>query len=67
MVNGLTDIVSTVSVPKSEYEDLIRESETLDILKKLFKDNKYVSDTTIRSILHVEYIEKGEENNGSPE
>ena len=32
---GLTDLVSTVTISKSEYEDLVRESNTLRIIENL--------------------------------
>ena len=59
-LNGLTDLIETVSVPKSEYENLIRESETLDILRTIFRNQKYIAPETIRDILGVEYLESEE-------
>lgn len=57
-VNGLTDICVTVNVPKSEYEDLIRESNTFRIIKNLVESQKYVDAETIRNILGIEFVEK---------
>lgn len=33
--NHITDLVSTVTISKSEYEDLVRESNTLRIIENL--------------------------------
>lgn len=53
-INGITDIVEIINVPKSEYENLIRESETLAIIKDLYKAKKYVDADDMRRILNVE-------------
>jgi hypothetical protein len=63
---GITDIVATVTVPKPEYETLIRGSEQIDIIKSLLAKNEYVSTGDLRVILNVEKPEEGkEENNGN--
>lgn len=48
---GLTDLVATVTVPKTEYEMLVRESERLDILKNFIKKGKYITTDDIKAIL----------------
>lgn len=58
-VNGITDIVTTVTVPKSEYEALLRESETLSIVKVLYETKKYIDADDMRNILGVGLVEKG--------
>lgn len=56
---GLTDIIATVTVPKPEYETLIRESEQIDIIKSMLRKNEYVSTGDLRVILNVEKPEEG--------
>ena len=53
-MNGITDIVATVTVPKTEYEILVRESERLDVLKNFIKNGKYTTIDEVKSILGVE-------------
>lgn len=60
-MNGITDIVATVTVPKPEYESLVRESERLDILKSFIKKGKYITTDDIKAILGDEERE-GEQN-----
>ena len=55
---GLTDLVATVTLPKSEYEELIRDSERVQVIERYMNGNKYASATDIAAILG---IEKGEE------
>lgn len=60
-IKGLTDFCETVNVPKPEYEDLIRESNTCRIIENLVESQKYVDAETIRNILGIEFVErKGE-------
>ena len=54
MTNGLSDVFSTVSVPKPEYEDLVRDSEKLEIIKRKVKANKYVGMEELKEILDIE-------------
>lgn len=54
MLNGITDIVVTVSVPKPEYEELVRDSEQLSTVKKLLVNGKYVSTEDLKIILDIE-------------
>lgn len=53
---------SAVEVPRTEYTKLIRESEQLDMVRRLLKKNKYVSIEDLKIILCVEDEEapKGE-------
>lgn len=61
-LNGITDICATVSVPKPEYEELIRESNTLHILENIVSAQKYVDADTLRNILGIKSNEsEGEE------
>ncbi|MBQ8279524.1 MAG: hypothetical protein IJZ23_06755 [Roseburia sp.] len=60
---GITDVLATVTVPKSEYEELIRKSEQNDIIKSLLRKNKYVSIEDLKVILDME--ESEEESNGN--
>lgn len=54
MVNGITDIVTTVPVPKPEYEELVRESNTLRIIENYIQEEKYPTIGTLKSILGIE-------------
>lgn len=60
---GITDVLATVTVPKPEYEELIRKSEQNDIIKSLLRKNKYVSIEDLKVILDME--ESEEESNGN--
>jgi hypothetical protein len=55
---GLIDI-PTVTILASEFNDLTRESERLDIIRKLLTENKYISTGDLRVILNVEKPEEG--------
>lgn len=62
-VNGLSDVFQTITVPKSEYENLVRDSEKLGTIERLLRKNKYVAAGDLESILD---IEEREENNSEP-
>ena len=53
-MNGITDIVVTVQVPKPEYEELVRESNTLRIIENYIQEAKYPSIETVKCILGIE-------------
>lgn len=53
-MNGITDIVVTVQVPKPEYEELVRESNTLRIIENYIQESKYASIETVKCILGIE-------------
>lgn len=55
---GLTDAFATVTVPKSEYEALVRDSETLDIITAMVRDSKYLSTGDLKIILRIEESEE---------
>ena len=40
-----------ISIPKSEYEALVRESETLRTITELFRRNTFMPEHTIRVLL----------------
>lgn len=52
--NGLSDLVATITLPKSEYEDLVRESNTLRILENYINSTKYVDKEVLQTILGIE-------------
>ena len=52
-VNGLLDVVTAVTVPKPEYEELVRDSNTLDILKDYISTSRYPSIETVGCILGI--------------
>ena len=53
-VNGFTDICTTVTVPKPEYERLVRESERLQCLFKYLSSIKFPNVDVIYEILGLE-------------
>lgn len=57
-VKCIVNEVGTVSVPKSEYEALVRDSETLDIITAMVRDSKYVSISDLKIILRIEESEE---------
>lgn len=57
---NLTDLVSTVSISKSEYEELVRDSEQLKIVKKFVKESEYAGTKDIEILLNTSE-EEGEE------
>jgi len=50
---GLTDLVATVTLPKSEYEELVRDSEKVQVIERYMQGNKYASTTDIAAILGI--------------
>lgn len=46
----------TVALTKSEYEDLIRENEQLQAVKRYIVANKYISTSDITAILDIKGI-----------
>lgn len=58
--NGISDIFTTVSVPKPEYENLVRDSEKIETLKRLIKSSKYVTTGEVMAILEIEESDKEE-------
>jgi len=57
---NLTDIVATVSISKNEYEELVRDSEQLKIVKKFVKESKYANSNDVAILLNISE-EEGEE------
>ena len=65
-MTGLSDVFATVTVPKTEYEELIRVSEQNEIIKSMLRKNEYISTGDLKVILNVDEAEEGkEENNGN--
>lgn len=58
--HGLTDLMSPVTISKSEYEQLVRDSEQLSIITNYVKNCKYASSSDIKVLLDVQE-EKNEE------
>lgn len=56
----LTDITATVSVPKSEYEDLIRQSEELKMIKNTMRSSSNTLPLVV--LKHILGIEEGDKN-----
>lgn len=44
---------TSVSIPRTEYEALLRESETLRIITELLKKEALLPEATIRTILGI--------------
>lgn len=57
---GLTDIVATVTVPKSEYENLVRDSEKLRTLKEFIRESS--NSLPLVFVKHLLGIDEGEIN-----
>lgn len=54
MLNGITDVIATVSVPKSEYEELVRDSEQLAVVIRMVRKNKYIGQEDLKAVLDIE-------------
>lgn len=55
-------LLSTIEIPKEEYNQLIRESEKLAIIERMLAKEQYVSASDMRMILGIEEEQKeGEE------
>ena len=61
---GLTDLCAKVTVSKTEYEHLVRESEKMAILKNYVTNGKYTTFDDVKSILGVSERE-GDQNDGN--
>lgn len=58
---AMTDIVSTVNISKSEYEDLVRDSNTLRIIENLVAASKTsVNADLLKNILGM-YLDESED------
>ena len=57
---GLTDLVSTVTIFKLEYETLVRDSMRLEILKNYVQNQDFLVRKEILVLLNME--ERGEKN-----
>lgn len=62
---AVSDIVSTVNISKSEYEDLVRDSNTLRIIENLVAANKTsVNADLLKNILGM-YLDESEDINAT--
>lgn len=55
----LSDV--TITIPRKEYENFIRESERNHIAKRLLKKQGFVSETDIKALFDIEESD-GEKN-----
>lgn len=53
-MNGITDIIATVTVPKPEYEALVRDSQTLEVVARYVASEKYITQKDIRILIGME-------------
>ena len=60
MLNGITDVIATVSVPKPEYEELVRDSEQLAVVRRMVRKNKYIGQEDLKAVLDVEVSQEKE-------
>lgn len=60
---GITDVFTTVTVPKLEYEELVRDSEKLGVIEALLQKNNYITTGDLQAILGIEKRE--EKKNGN--
>lgn len=51
--NGITDVFATISVPKPEYEELIRENEQNRIIRRALVKNGYVTAEGLKAVLGI--------------
>ncbi len=54
----ITDIEGTVTVPKPEYEKLVRDSEKLDVIEALLRKNNYITTGDLQAIFGIEEREE---------
>lgn len=52
--DGIMEPSPVVELSKREFEKLIRQSERLEIIKRMYKQNDFVSDRNIEIVLGVE-------------
>lgn len=57
---GITDVFATVTVPKAEYEELVRESERNDIIRSLVEHDKFITTDNLKTILGIEETQEKE-------
>lgn len=51
---SLLSAAEPVSIQKSKYEELLRDSERVSVLKRIVRKKKYISLSEIRMILDME-------------
>ena len=51
---GITDSFATVTIPKTEYEELVRDSEQLTTIRRMVSRGKYFCQEDLKVILDVE-------------
>lgn len=56
--------IQKVSIPATEYEALVRDSERMSILKDFIKKGKYITIDDVKSILGISERE-GDQNDGN--
>lgn len=56
-LNGLSDVLATVTIPKPEYEELVRDSERIAIVKNFLKKDRYGLTGDLKVILNIEESE----------
>lgn len=55
--HGLSDVFTTVTIPKTEYEELVRDSERIAIVKNFLKKDRYGLTGDLKVILNIEESE----------
>lgn len=61
-INSLSDIAATFSISKNEYENLVRESETLEIISEYIKYTKEIDREVLVRILGIRERCENKEN-----
>ena len=54
--------VSQVTIDTSKYEELVRDSQTLNVIRNMVANNKFVSVEDIRTITSLNEEKGGNEN-----
>lgn len=60
-LNGFSDLAATLTMSKSEYENLVRDSEKLKCLRRYLNESKYPTYDDIGAILDFKKQEKSAE------
>lgn len=59
---SITGVFTTLKITKHEYTQLVRDSETLNLLRNYLSSGKFISTEDIRILLNIEKREpKGSE------
>lgn len=52
-MNGVTDLVASLTIPKPEYENLVMDSEKVKCIKHYIASSNYPSMDVVKAILNI--------------